>query len=107
MSPEQVLGEGKLDSRSDIYALGVILFEMLTGRKPYVADTPMGQALKHVTDTIPQAQKFNPSLPPECQLVVTKAMAKDRDKRYQTAVETPRHLTHRWHHPLIRNPGLV
>ncbi len=87
MSPEQVLGEGKLDSRSDIYAFGVIFFEMLTGKKPYVADTPMGQALKHVTDTIPHVQKFNPSLPPECQVIVSKAMAKDRGKRYQTAVE--------------------
>ncbi len=53
MSPEQVQGKQKLDWRSDLYALGVMLFEMLTGRKPYEAQTPSGQMFMHVMDPVP------------------------------------------------------
>lgn len=82
MSPEQVQG-GRLDGRSDVYALGVILFEMLTGKRPYEAMTPMAVALKHVTDPVPSLPKAD--LPPECQTVVNKALAKTPDHRYETA----------------------
>lgn len=82
MSPEQVQG-GHLDGRSDVYALGVILFEMLTGKRPYEAMTPMAVALKHVTDPVPPLPKAD--LPPECQTVVNKALAKTPDHRYPSA----------------------
>jgi len=82
MSPEQVQG-GHLDGRSDVYALGIILFEMLTGKRPYEASTPMAVALKHVTDPVPSLPKAD--LPAECQTIVNKALAKTPDHRYATA----------------------
>ena len=65
MSPEQVRGDADLDGRSDVYALGVILFEMLAGRGPFHAATPMSVALKHLTEPIPSIQSFRPDLPIE------------------------------------------
>ncbi|MBA3533866.1 MAG: SUMF1/EgtB/PvdO family nonheme iron enzyme [Ardenticatenales bacterium] len=86
MSPEQARGE-KLDGRSDIYALGAILFEMLTGQLPYQADTPMGMALRHVSDPIPTLREANRDLPAHLQAIIDRAMAKQRDGRYATARE--------------------
>src|SRR5574341_2059355 len=63
MSPEQARGEKNLDGRSDIYALGAILFEMLTGKLPYEAETPMGIAMRHITDPVPRILDVNPDLP--------------------------------------------
>jgi hypothetical protein len=85
MSPEQVLGEVALDGRSDIYTLGVILYEALTGQRPFQSDTPMGLAFKHVTEPIPRILEAAPGLPPGCQAIIDKAMAKDREKRYGSA----------------------
>ncbi len=87
MSPEQVQGDQKLDGRSDIYALGVMLFEMLTGSRPYKADTPTKQMLKHILEPIPNIMELNPTLPPGTQDVINRAMAKDREARYATAAE--------------------
>ncbi|MFZ0546135.1 MAG: bifunctional serine/threonine-protein kinase/formylglycine-generating enzyme family protein [Candidatus Promineifilaceae bacterium] len=87
MSPEQVEARVTLDGRSDIYAMGCILFEMLTGRLPFKADTPLGIAFMHVTEPVPRLQTFNNRLPIACEQVLAKAMAKDREERYQTAVE--------------------
>jgi len=85
MSPEQVRAVVKLDGRSDIYALGVILFEMLTGQQPYKANTPIGLAFMHVTEPIPRIQDSNPKLPANYQAVINQAMAKDREARPATA----------------------
>ena len=87
MSPEQVRGKQKLDWRSDLYALGVMLFEMLTGRQPYEAETPSGQMFMHVMDPVPDLTGLNPNLPRGAQEVIDKAMAKDRQDRYQSAAD--------------------
>lgn len=86
MSPEQGVGESG-DERSDLYALGVILYQMLTGELPYDADTPLALILKHVNEAIPSASMVNPQLPSRVDDIVEKLMAKDLDSRYQTATE--------------------
>jgi hypothetical protein len=86
MAPEQASGEG-VDGRSDIYALGIILFEMLTGRQPYEADTPMAVAIKHITDPVPRILEANPNLPPDVENIIQVAMAKSKNDRFSTAVE--------------------
>ncbi len=87
MSPEQARGDEDVDGRSDIYALGAILFEMLTGQLPYRAATPMGLAVKHITEPVPRILEVNRDLPAGCEGLILKAMAKKREDRYQTAVE--------------------
>jgi Tol biopolymer transport system component/tRNA A-37 threonylcarbamoyl transferase component Bud32 len=84
MSPEQAQGES-IDGRSDIYALGTILFEMLTGQQPYKGDTPMSVVVKHITEPVPHILEVKPTLPPAIEQMVEKTMAKRRDERFATA----------------------
>ena len=86
MAPEQAQGDD-IDGRADIYALGIILFEMVTGKQPYEADTPMAVAIKHITDPVPHILDANPKLPFGMDAIIQKAMAKDKNDRYSTAVE--------------------
>ncbi len=84
MSPEQGRGLKNIDYRSDIYALGAMLYEMLTGNVPYESDTPHGQIIRHITDPVPDVRREHPDLPEDCQAIIAQAMAKQPQGRYAT-----------------------
>lgn len=85
MSPEQCQGK-TLGPASDLYALGAILFEILTGKIPFEADTPLSVMYMHVREPVPSAIAINPKLPPAVDGVIMRALAKRPDERYPTAV---------------------
>ena len=86
MAPEQGL-KGESDNRSDIYSLGIVLYEMLTGYTPFDADTPLAILMKHLNDPLPIPTQIDPTLPSALEMIVLKALAKDPDDRFQTADE--------------------
>jgi serine/threonine protein kinase len=86
MAPEQVTAK-TVDHRADIYSLGVVFYEMVTGRKPFQADTPMAVLFKHASDPLPRPTQFVPKLPKEVEQILLKALAKDPGNRYQSMDE--------------------
>ena len=86
MSPEQVQSKG-VDQRTDIYSLGVILFEMVAGRPPFSGKTPLSVAVKHQTEIPPDPRDFNAHVPEELSRLILRCMEKDKAERYQNASE--------------------
>jgi class 3 adenylate cyclase/tetratricopeptide (TPR) repeat protein/tRNA A-37 threonylcarbamoyl transferase component Bud32 len=94
MSPEQAMGLTDVDYRADIYSLGVMLYEMLTGDLPFLADTTMGTLLKHIQSPIPHVRDHNPDLPQAIEEIIETALAKEPDDRFSSAGELARQLIH-------------
>ena len=92
IAPEQALGKVS-KPRADIYSLGVIFFEMLTGRQPYEAQNPMAVAMQHITGEVPAPKDFFPEIPDEVNNIVRQATAKNTNQRYATMNEFLQDLT--------------
>jgi len=86
MAPEQGMGK-PVDARTDVYALGMVFYELVTGRKPFHADTPLAILLKQVHDPLPPPKSLNPELPDVIEQVLLKALAKSPDYRFQSMAE--------------------
>ncbi|MDR0821077.1 MAG: Stk1 family PASTA domain-containing Ser/Thr kinase [Oscillospiraceae bacterium] len=101
ISPEQAQND-ETDEKSDIYSVGVVLFEMLTGKKPFTGDSPVAVATKHINDEPPKPSTLNPAIPDGLEEIVLRAMRKDPRARYMTAGDMVNDLEE-----IRRNPGAM
>lgn len=85
ISPEQALGKTDLDARTDLYSLGVVLYELIVGQVPFSGDTPYSVIHDHIYRALPAPTAINPEVPPEVEAVLVKALAKNPPDRFQTA----------------------
>jgi serine/threonine-protein kinase len=84
MAPEQASEAARVDERADVYSLGVMVYQMVTGKLPYTGSTPMGVVIKHMQAPLPLVREVAPDVPEDVERVILKAMAKDPDDRFQT-----------------------
>lgn len=101
ISPEQASGK-PIDPRSDIYSLGIVMYEMLTGKLPFMADTPVSVALKQINEQPKSPKELVPSLPVGVEQIILTAMEKKSDKRFQSATAMRKHVEQ-----ILSNPNFV
>jgi serine/threonine-protein kinase len=103
ISPEQAQGHD-LRETSDLYSLGIVLYQMLTGRLPYTGESPITVALKHVSNPVPAVDADDPSISPALAAIVRKLMQKDPTERFESAVAVAKALREAREHPLLATP---
>jgi len=93
MAPEQGMGLDNIDRRADIYSLGVMVYQMLTGEMPYKAETPLAIVMKHINDPVPSARLLNDNIPEGLDIAISRAMAKKPEDRFDSATDFADEIT--------------
>ena len=101
ISPEQAKGSG-IDARSDLYSLGIVMYELACGKLPFTADDPISVAMKQINEDAVSPSKINPSIPHGLEQIILRAMEKDPDRRYQSAKQMLKHIKALKENPDIR-----